>query len=180
MRHQMNGFTLIELMVTLVVTAIVLSIAIPSFQSQMLNNRSIALGEDFASAINFTRAEAVKRAGRVSLCASDDGETCSGSWNDGFIAFVDTAATDTTVPPTVGAVLRAWKKQDSNAVISVKSDAADKTFIRYTGLGTLARVTDKPFVISVQFKKCTGSAARQINIGLSGLVSVSSIACSAT
>jgi len=181
MRHQTNGFTLIELMVTLVITAIVLSIAIPSFQSQMLNNRSIALGEDFASAINFTRAEAVKRAGRVSLCASDDGETCSGgSWNDGFIAFVDTVAADTTVPPTVGTVLRAWKKQDSNAVISVESDAVDKTFIRYTGLGTLARVTDKPFVISVQFKKCTGSAARQINIGLSGSVSVSSIACSAT
>ncbi|WP_084618183.1 GspH/FimT family pseudopilin [Cellvibrio sp. OA-2007] len=177
MRYSMNGFTLIELMVTLVVTAIVLSIAIPSFQSQMLNNRSIALGEDFASAINFARIEAVKRAGRVSLCASKDGETCSGSWNEGFIAFVDTVAADTTETPVVGTVLRAWKKQDSSAVISVKNGSDDKTFIRYTGLGTLARLTDKPFVISAQFKKCTGSAARQINIGLSGSVSVSRIAC---
>lgn len=180
MRYPMNGFTLIELMVTLSVAAIVLSIAVPSFQTQVLNNRSIALGEDFATAINYARAEAVKRAGRVSLCASNDGETCSGNWNEGFIAFVDTVATDTTESPTVGTVLRAWKKQDSNAVITVQSDNTDKTFIRYTGLGTLARVTDKPFVISAQFKKCTGNAARQINIGLSGMVSVSRVACSAS
>lgn len=172
-----SGFTLIELIVTMVVVAIVLSIALPSFQTQVLNNRSIALGEDFASAINLVRSEAVKRAGRVSLCASEDGETCSGAWTDGFIAFVDTAATDTAAAPGVGLVLRVWGSQDSNAVISVLSGTVAASFIRYTGLGTLARVTDDPLVILAQLKKCNGKAARQINIGLSGLVSVSSAIC---
>lgn len=172
-----RGFTLIELMVTLAVAAIVLSIAVPSFQTQVRNNQSIALGEDFASAINLVRSEAVKRAGRVSLCASKDGATCSGDWTDGFIAFVDTATTDKAATPGVGLVLRAWAAQDPNAVISVKAGSAATSFIRYTGLGTLARVADEPLVIQAQLKKCKGKAARQINIGLSGLVSVSSIVC---
>jgi type IV fimbrial biogenesis protein FimT len=186
MRYSMRGFTLVELLVTVVVVAIVLSIAIPSFQTQMLNNRSIALGEDFAAAVNFARAEAVKRAGRVSLCASDDGATCGGEWTDGFIAFVDTVDADKTTPPVVGTVLRVWKKQNASAVITVKnvtddgSAGADAAFIRYTGLGTLARVSDKPLIISAEFKKCTGSAAREITIGLSGLVSLDSVACSST
>ena len=178
MRDSLKGFTLIELMVTLAVTAIVLTIAIPSFQAQILNNRSISLGEDFAAAINYARAEAIKRAGRVSICASKDGETCTGDWTEGFIAFVDNVAADTTEPPVVKTVLRVWTKQDPRAVMSVKNNGAEKSFIRYTGLGTLARITDKPFVISTAMKKCTGSAAREINIGLSGLVSVKSIPCS--
>lgn len=173
-----SGFTLLELLVTVAIVAIVLSIAVPSFQAQILNNRSIALGEDFASAINLVRSEAVKRAGRVSLCASKDGATCSGNWTDGFIAFVDKATTDKAAAPDVGLVLRAWEAQDPNAVISV-TGSSSVSFIRYTGLGTLARVTvtDDPLVILTRLKKCTGKAARQINIGLSGLVSVSSVAC---
>ena len=172
-----TGFTLSELMVTVAVVAVVLSVAVPSFQTQILNNRSIALGEDFASALNFVRSEAVKRAGRVSLCASKDGATCAGDWTDGFIAFVDTAAIDKAPAPEVGLVLRVWGAQDPNAVISMKTGSSAASFIRYTGLGTLARVTDDPLVILAQFKNCTGKAARQINIGLSGLVSISSVAC---
>lgn len=174
-----SGFTLIELMVTLVVAAIALTIAVPSFQTQILNNRSIALGEDFASAINFTRSEAVKRAGRVSLCASDDGETCTGEWRDGFIAFVDNVPDDTSTPPNVGLVLRVWAEQDTNSLIQVQRGGVDTGFIRYTSLGTLARVTDQPLVINTELKRCKGTAARRINIGLSGLVSVNSIACTA-
>lgn len=177
MVFQNKGFTLIELIVTVAVVAIALSLAIPSFQTQILNNRSISLGEDFASAVNYVRAEAVKRAGRVTLCASKTGTSCEGLWTDGFIAFIDTATENTSSTPGVGLVLRVWKKQDANALISVKSDTTDVSFIRYTSLGTLARVNEKPLVIVSELKKCQGKAARQINIGLSGLVSVSSIAC---
>ena len=179
MVNRSKGVTLVELLVAVAVVAIALSIAVPSFQTQMLNNRSIALGEDFASAVNYTRSEAVKRAGRVSLCASKNGTACDGVWTDGFMAFVDTAATDTTTPPVVGLVLRVWEKPDAKALISVKSDVIDVTFIRYTSLGTLARVNEKPLVIAAELKRCAGKSGRQINIGLSGLVSVNSVACTA-
>lgn len=180
MRYRARGFTLIELMVTLAVTAIVLSIAIPSFQSQLLNNRSIALGEDFATAINLARSEAVKRSTRVSICASKFGTACDGEWVDGFIIFVDLAARDADSDPDVGAILKVWGKQDPNAVITAKSGAVDVSFIRYTSLGTMARVTDNSIVIEAQLKKCTGSAARNITVGLSGMVSVVRAACNAS
>lgn len=177
MRQKTKGFTLIELMITVAVAAIVLGIAIPSFQTQIRNNQSIALGEDFASAINFARSEAVKRATRVSLCASDDGESCGGAWTDGFIAFIDTAATDTSTPPIVGTVLRTWEDVDINAVITVQSNGTSMEFIRYTSLGTAARVTNNPYVINASLKNCSGSAARSISIGLSGMVSVQKATC---
>lgn len=184
MRYQKNGFTLIELMVTLVVVAIVLSIAIPSFQSQILNNRSITLGEDFASAINFARSEAVKRGKRVTLCASDDGSLCAGDWVDGFIVVVDHATTDKAAAPVLtdsshaeSTILRVWGKQDLRAVIKATRGENDVTFLRYTSLGTLARIDENPIVIETELQKCTGSSARTITVGLSGLVSLERKAC---
>src|SRR5690349_2794787 len=98
MFKKQKAFTLIELLTTLVV----IGVAVPSFNSQILNSKSAALGDDFASALNLVRAEAVKRANRVSLCASVDGSTCStntNDWTNGFIAVVDRATTDNATVP---------------------------------------------------------------------------------
>lgn len=177
MQHIHRGFTIIELMITVAIAAIAIGITMPSFQAQIRNSQSIALGEDFASAINFARSEAVKRATRVSLCASDDGISCGGAWTDGFIAFVDTAATDTSTPPVVGTVLRSWEDMDVNAVITVESNGTPMEFIRYTSLGTAARVTSNPYMINASIKNCKGAAARTISIGLSGMVSIQKATC---
>lgn len=178
MFKQAKGFTLIELMVTLVVLAVVLGIAIPSFNTQIMNNRSVSLGEDFATAVNFVRSEAVKRRARVSMCASSDGATCTGNWTDGYIAFVDNATSDNAAAPVVSTILRIWGSQDSQAVIDIKRGSTATNFIRYTGTGTLARVSNDPVTIDVAFQNCTGNSARTVAIGLSGLVSVTPTNCS--
>jgi type IV fimbrial biogenesis protein FimT len=186
MFKKQNGFTMIELMITLVIASIVLGVAIPSFNTQVANNRSVALAEDFVTAVNFVRSEALKRRVLVSLCASSNGTTCVAGingWRDGFIAVVDRAATESAVAPLltnaanpVSTILRVWKKQDDNAVITV-TQGADATFLRYTGLGTLARVSANPVIISAKLAKCSNNAARTITIGLSGLVNVAKVAC---
>lgn len=180
MSKSVCGFTLIELLVTLAVAAIVLSVAVPSFQSQILNNRSVSLGEDMASAINLARSEAVKRATRVAICASKSGTDCDGEWTDGFIVFIDSATKDTDPVPVVGTILKVWDGLDVRAVITAKSDTDDVTFIRYTGLGTLARVKEKQIVVTAQMKKCTLKAARKITVGLSGMVSIENATCTAS
>lgn len=166
-----SGFTIIELMVTLVVAAIVLSIAVPSFTVQIRNNQALGLGEELASAINYARSEAVKRGGRVSMCASNDGAQCVGDWSEGWIVFVDSAATDITKPPVIATppgVLRYWNDIPTTADITV-SDS--KTFIRYTSMGTLARVdNDNRIVISAKITGCT--RGREVSVGLSGSVSL--------
>jgi type IV fimbrial biogenesis protein FimT len=176
--RQQHGFTLIELMVTMAVLAIVIGIAVPSFNNLIQNNRSVALGEELVTALNFARSEAVKRGGRVSLCASADGIACSNNWTDGWMVFVDTAASDTATPPVVAnaaAVLRVWQAPNANASITVTQNAVDTNFVRYNSLGALARTGNVS--IRSQLSGCTGESARTITVNRGGTISVANSAC---
>lgn len=83
------GFTLIELMFTLAVAAILLSLAAPSFRDTIKNTRLVTEVNNLASGLSFARSEAIKRGLFVTLCKSNDNATCSGNWQDGWIVFVD-------------------------------------------------------------------------------------------
>ena len=182
MLKNQKAFTLVELLVTVTVISIILGIAIPSFNSQILNNKSVALSEDFVTALNLARSEAVKRATRVTLCSSQDGSTCSGAasdWAKGFIVVVDYAVTDNAASPLLtdathptSTILYVWQKQDIKADISVNRDATPISFVRYSSLGTLARIDNNPVTINTEMHGCTGKAGRTITVGLAGLVSV--------
>ncbi|WP_226648786.1 GspH/FimT family pseudopilin [Microbulbifer variabilis] len=170
-----RGFTLIELMITLVVLAVLLSIAAPSFTDMINNNRSVAVSENFIGALSYARSEAVKRAARVSICASTDGVKCSAAntWSQGWMVFVDTAGTDKSVNVGVGEILRTWEAGD-NAAISVKQ-GTDTNFIRYTSLGTLGRFNETTIITKVT--DCTGASARTLVISGSGVLNINKSSC---
>ena len=67
-----RGFTLIELMVTLSVLAIVLSLAAPSFAELMAANRLSTQTNEFVGSLNLARSEAVRRGQPVTLRAVDN------------------------------------------------------------------------------------------------------------
>ena len=178
MRGYKKGFTIIELMVTLAVLAIVLGIAIPSFNSQIQRNGSLGLGEEFVSALNFARTEAIKRRAPVSICASNAAvDDCDGTdWSNGWIVFVDNEP-ETSVNIGVDDVLRQWNDLDPRAAMTVTRDENAISFIRFNARGALARIEDFSVVAQAKFTGCSGEAARQITIGLSGMVSSKTIAC---
>lgn len=89
MSKKFAGFTIIELMVTLSVLAILLAVAVPSFMSSMETNRISSYLQEASAAIRYTRSEAIKRNQTATMCASSDQSTCTGSWNQGWIIFVD-------------------------------------------------------------------------------------------
>lgn len=176
------GFTLIELMVTLAVAAVVLGIGIPSFNQTMRNNSSSALGSEMAGALNYARSEAIKRAKRVSICSSNDGASClaANNWKQGWLVFVDNAAADNTAAPTVGTVLRYWSDINPQAVISVQHRGAtpgDVSFVRFNSSGALARVDAFGRRISARVTDCKGDAAVRIDVGLAGMLSTTRQAC---
>lgn len=174
-----QGFTLIELMVTLAVLAIVLGIAVPSFQTQIINNRSLTMGDEFAQALNFARSEAVKNKKRVSICASSNGTSCTGSWSEGFIVFQDNAASDTVDAVSLGPIYKVWPKLSAAGTFTVNrvTTSTATSFIRYTSLGTLAPINNETIEVSLKLTGCTGKAARKISVNLSGFVSVQSDDC---
>ena len=66
---QQSGFTLIELMVTVSVAAVLLAIAAPSFSRLIAGNRITTQTNEFVGGMNLARAEAVRRGQGVSIRA---------------------------------------------------------------------------------------------------------------
>jgi len=56
-----RGFTLMELMFTITVLAILLGLAVPSFLDTVRNNRLITQNNEFIGALNLARNEAWKK-----------------------------------------------------------------------------------------------------------------------
>ncbi len=81
------GFTLIELIVTIAVMAVLLGIAIPSFTDVTLGSKLRSQANDLAAGALLARSEAIKRNQPVTFCASANGATCasSGGWHQGWI-----------------------------------------------------------------------------------------------
>ncbi|MCK4834370.1 MAG: GspH/FimT family pseudopilin [Gammaproteobacteria bacterium] len=86
-----TGFTLIELIVTLAIVGIVLTVGVPSLKTFLQGNRLIASSNELLSAFHLARSEAIKLNTRVTICESSDGTKCdtTGSWKEGWIVFVD-------------------------------------------------------------------------------------------
>ena len=88
------GFTLMELMVVIMVIAITMAVAIPSFQTMISDNRITSETNRLISDIQLARSEAMKRGVRVVLCRSGDttvaNPVCGGSantWTKGWLVF---------------------------------------------------------------------------------------------
>ena len=86
-----RGFTLIELMVTITVLAILTTVALPSFNSALISYRLTTISNTFVASAQLARSEAIKRNSRVTMCKSADGTTCTttGGWQQGWILFLD-------------------------------------------------------------------------------------------
>lgn len=84
-----RGFTLLELLVTISVAAILLAIAVPSYRSIVQRNSMAAQVNDLVGALNYARSEAVSRGQRVYLCQSSDQAHCTdgNDWSDGWIVY---------------------------------------------------------------------------------------------
>lgn len=84
------GFTIIELMITVVVLGIALTFAVPSMQQFIMNNRMTSQLNLMSSNLAMARSEAIKQNMPVLLCPSGGGTTCSeSSWENGWLVFVD-------------------------------------------------------------------------------------------
>lgn len=163
-----RGFTLIELMVTIAVAAILLSIAVPNFQMFVMNNRMASQANDLITALSLARSEAVKRAANVTVCASSDGATCTGSWGDGWI-----------VRDAAGTPIRVQQALSGASTLSGGADVASA--ITFTASGSTTIPTSAT-TASTTLTLCPPAPAvvqgRAIQIERTGRTRVGAVACS--
>ena len=89
-RRHITGFTLLELMVTVSIAAILLALALPSFQSSMRSNRVATATNEQLATQALARSEAVRNTRGAGLCTSADGASCGGGWDSGWLVWADT------------------------------------------------------------------------------------------
>ena len=147
-RHQTRpvptGFTLIELMISVAMTAILLTVAVPSFSELIKSNRVSSNANELLAALQFARSEAVTRKAAVALCTSNTGmdsnnPTCVDTvhWSDGWLIFLDTNNNGfrDTASGTSETLLRAREALTGNDLTAIGETAIAHT-IRFFSDGT--------------------------------------------
>lgn len=100
MRHTLAstmqyGLSLIELLITLSIAVILLTIGVPSFVDMMTSNTASSYANDLLVDINYARSEAITRGARVVVCkgaATAVGTDCADAnarWEHGWKVFED-------------------------------------------------------------------------------------------
>jgi len=134
--HKQHGFTLIELMVTIGLAAVLLSMAVPAVGEFIANSRRAGAVNDLVSSLHVARSTAITTNARVTVCPSAGGADCEAvSWDQGWIVFGD-ADSDQTVDG--GEVIVATS--DGAAGLTFTS-AEFATFLMYRPTGRVMNAT---------------------------------------
>ena len=138
-KRTQTGFTLYELLATMLIVGVVLTLGIPNLTAFTRNSRMTAAANDIHATFHLARSEAARAKTNITICASATpmaaDADCDGTFDQGYIVFVDsndpgTVARDAATEP----VLRAHEAADTGVTIRVANGA---TFFSFspTGLG---------------------------------------------
>lgn len=131
-----RGFTLIELLIVVALTAILMSLAVPSFRTFLVKRAVTAAVDTFVMDFRFARSEALKRSAPVSVCQSSNGTSCSttsGQWAGGWLVFADANGNGSL--DTGDNVLRVQAAPASLNSIASTNPSGDRTFFTYSANG---------------------------------------------
>ena len=131
------GFTLYELMITVMIVGVILTFGVPNLIQLTQNSRMTSTANDLHVAFQLARSEAARARTNITICASADpmgaASNCDGTWDQGFIVFVD-ADGDLLRAGANETVLRAHPPVESGVNLRFADDARYFSYAS-TGLG---------------------------------------------
>ncbi|WP_423707694.1 GspH/FimT family pseudopilin [Undibacterium sp. WLX3042] len=156
-----SGFSLVELMVTVAIAAILMAIAAPSFKIFIDNQKLLTTATEFYSAVNMTRSEAIKRGAQVTLAAND-----GASWTSGWTVFVDTNGN--ARPDTGETTIFTHDATTKNMEVTGQFTDSASPYVSFTGNGRSRTNTSsqQPQAGTVSFK--LGTAIRRVKVNFLG------------
>jgi type IV fimbrial biogenesis protein FimT len=163
--NRFAGFTLIELMVTLAVAAILVTIAVPGMATLVQNSRTTSQTNELVSALNLARSEAVKRGRTVTVRAE------GGEFADGWCVYQGTACND--VDPNER--IRVYPAMNRMVVDTVPIDATQVAFNARGALDGASAVTMK--IYPLDCGPVLVNRARELTVGVTGRVNVNRTDC---
>ena len=142
-KRTQHGFTLYELLTTVLVVGVILALGVPNMTAFRQNSRMTATANDLHSSFHLARSEASRARAVVSICASANSmtanPTCGGEFEDGWIVFIDDNrdgvddATDGNIVVNPGEdILRQFPALDDEIVINSGGNA---DYFSYAGTG---------------------------------------------
>ena len=136
-RKNQNGFTLYELLITMLIVGVVLTFGVPNMLAFNQNGRMTSTANDLHASFHLARSESGRAKTNITICASDNAldadANCGGTWDQGYIVFVDNDG-DINRSGATETVLRAHGAVADGVTHIVADDA---TYFSYssTGLG---------------------------------------------
>ncbi len=136
-KRTQSGFTLYELLVTLLIVGIVLTLGIPNLSDFTRNSRITGTSNDLHASFLMARSESARAKTNITICASsnsmDADATCQGTWDQGFIVFLDDNA-NLDSSDAEDSVLRAHPEAAEGVTLTIANDA---NYFMYaaTGMG---------------------------------------------
>lgn len=154
-RHK--GFTLIELMVTISIAAVLMMIAVPDLTSFRRNAELTSVANKFINAVNAARGEAMKRGMNAMVTPLDNGA----SWGVGWAAFVDkTRLQSYNLSPDSAVAIQ--EMVPSGITVTGNSIASGATpYIMFDASGFSKAKAGNPAALAVEIKRNDVSVADQ-------------------
>jgi len=156
MRRDHGGFTLYELLLTLALVSILVSLSVPAFSKMLARSRQVTELNGLFHAIHMARKESIRRRQVMTVCASSDGRSCLADrdWSSGWILFNNA---DRDSPPQVDpdeSVMLSHRVDESIRIVANRRAFTLRATYRRATNGTLVvcdrqeRVPPRALVIS--------------------------------
>lgn len=178
-----RGVTLIELMVTVSIAAIMMTLAAPSFRDFVRSNQLRTSVSDLSTLLLLARSESIRRGWPVTLCKSADitaaAPACSQAvgWNQGWLLFVDhnqNGSLDTTASASFPAdiALRVGAPASSDIAIAGGTNFAQHVSFLSSGFPRGSGGAD-----GGSFTFCLSPQGRTLDVSKTGRSQITSGSC---